>query len=92
MNAPDDIRMPDTAASPLRRWLGPARDTRALDIVLNLTAITLLLRPFDVWWVSPFVLLGFPHCCARKCSINLSLPGRPDHSVHFVAAATAWAA
>jgi hypothetical protein len=58
MNAPDDIRMPDTAASSLRRWLGPARDTRALDIVLNLTAITLLLRPFDVWWVSPFVLLG----------------------------------
>ena len=26
------------------------------DVVLTLTAIILLLRPFDVWWVTPFVL------------------------------------
>lgn len=26
------------------------------DVVLTLTAIILLLRPFDVWWVAPFVL------------------------------------
>jgi hypothetical protein len=46
----------------LARLLGPGRDARSLDLVLNLTAIILLLRPFDVWWVSPFVLLGAGLC------------------------------
>jgi len=46
----------------LARLLGPGRDTGSLDLVLNLTAIILLLRPFDVWWVSPFVLLGAGLC------------------------------
>ena len=34
-----------------------ADDAGVLDVVLKLTAITLLLRPLDVWWVSGFVLL-----------------------------------
>ena len=34
-----------------------ADDASVLDVVLKLTAITLLLRPLDVWWVSGFVLL-----------------------------------
>ena len=38
------------------RSLQPARDAAGLDTVLQLTAIILLLRPFDVWWVAPFVL------------------------------------
>src|SRR5262245_36474573 len=40
------------------RWLRPDPDGDAPDLPLQLTAITLLLRPFDVWWVSGFVLLG----------------------------------
>jgi hypothetical protein len=36
--------------------LRPARDAAGLDTVLHLTAIILLLRPLDVWWVAPFVL------------------------------------
>lgn len=39
------------------RLLRPAGDAGGVpDSVLALTAIILLLRPFDVWWVSPFVL------------------------------------
>jgi hypothetical protein len=33
-------------------------DTRALDVVLVLTALILLLRPLDVWWVTAAVLAG----------------------------------
>ena len=37
--------------------LSPARDEDGVhDSVLTLTAIVLLLRPLDVWWLSPFVL------------------------------------
>jgi hypothetical protein len=39
------------------RLLHPARDEDCVpDSVLTLTAIILLLRPLDVWWVAPFVL------------------------------------
>ena len=39
------------------RLLRPAGDAGGVpDSVLALTAIILLLRPFDVWWVSPLVL------------------------------------
>ena len=39
------------------RLLRPARDEDGVpDSVLTLTAIILLLRPLDVWWVAPFVL------------------------------------
>ena len=39
------------------RLLQPARDDVGVaDSVLKLTAIILLLRPFDIWWVAPFVL------------------------------------
>jgi hypothetical protein len=39
------------------RLLRPARDENGVpDSVLTLTAIILLLRPLDVWWVAPFVL------------------------------------
>ena len=39
------------------RLLRPARDEDGVpDSVLALTAIILLLRPLDVWWVAPFVL------------------------------------
>ena len=39
------------------RLLRPARDEDGVsDAVLTLTAVILLLRPFDVWWVAPFVL------------------------------------
>jgi hypothetical protein len=38
------------------RWLRPNAD--AQDLPLQLTAIILLLRPFDVWWVTGFVLVG----------------------------------
>jgi hypothetical protein len=34
-----------------------SNDLQEREVVLKLTAIILLLRPFDVWWVSPFVLL-----------------------------------
>jgi hypothetical protein len=34
----------------------PRDDVGVPDSVLQLTAIILLLRPFDIWWVSPFVL------------------------------------
>src|SRR5262245_25299350 len=40
------------------RWLRPSPDAGAADLPLRLTAIILLLRPFDVWWVSGFVLIG----------------------------------
>jgi len=41
------------------RLLKPARDgPRLPDAVLLLTAICLLLRPLDVWWVTGLVLLG----------------------------------
>ena len=37
--------------------LRPAVDDGGVpDVVLTLTAIILLLRPFDIWWVAPFVL------------------------------------
>jgi hypothetical protein len=39
------------------RLLRPARDEAGVsDSVLTLTAIILLLRPLDVWWLAPFVL------------------------------------
>ena len=39
------------------RLLHPASDQDGVsDSVLTLTAIILLLRPLDVWWVAPFVL------------------------------------
>jgi hypothetical protein len=39
------------------RLLRPAHDKGGVpDSVLTLTALILLLRPFDVWWVAPFVL------------------------------------
>ena len=39
------------------RLLRPAGDAGGVpDCVLALTAVLLLLRPFDVWWVSPLVL------------------------------------
>jgi hypothetical protein len=39
------------------RLLRPVHDEHGVaDSVLTLTAIMLLLRPFDVWWVAPFVL------------------------------------
>ena len=39
------------------RLLRPVRDKHGVnDSVLTLTAIILLLRPFDVWWVASFVL------------------------------------
>ena len=41
------------------RLLHPATDEDGVaDPVLKLTAIILLLRPFDVWWVAPFVLVA----------------------------------
>jgi hypothetical protein len=41
------------------RLLQPVSDTDGVaDPVLKLTAIILLLRPFDVWWVAPFVLVA----------------------------------
>jgi hypothetical protein len=41
------------------RLLRPARDEDGVpDSVLTLTAIILLLRPLDVWWVAPFVLMA----------------------------------
>ena len=39
------------------RLLHPVPDDEGVsDSVLTLTAIILLLRPFDVWWVAPFAL------------------------------------
>jgi hypothetical protein len=39
------------------RLLQPGRDDGGVaDAVLKLTAIILLLRPFEIWWVAPFVL------------------------------------
>jgi len=39
------------------RLLRPAREEDGVaDAVLTLTAVILLLRPLDVWWVTPFVL------------------------------------
>jgi hypothetical protein len=39
------------------RLLRPAGDEDGVgDAVLTLTAIILLLRPFEVWWIAPFVL------------------------------------
>src|SRR5262245_60303783 len=40
------------------RWLRPRADGDAPDLPLQLTALILLLRPLDVWWVSGFVLIG----------------------------------
>src|SRR4026208_2182118 len=40
------------------RWLRPHPDGDAPDLPLQLTAIILLLRPLDVWWVTGFVLVG----------------------------------
>jgi hypothetical protein len=41
------------------RLLHPASDDDGVaDPVLKLTAIILLLRPLDVWWVAPFVLVA----------------------------------
>ena len=63
-----------TAPAPSRaihRIVTPAPLTPLHSLVLNLTALILLLRPFEVWWVTPFVLLGaglavlFPSVRAR---------------------------
>src|SRR5262245_58828404 len=40
----------------------------------------------------PRVPMGAPHACARSVFMRLSLPGSPDHSVHFVCAPTTRAA
>jgi hypothetical protein len=41
------------------RLLRPAADEGGVaDTVLSLTAIILLLRPLDVWWLAPFVIAG----------------------------------
>jgi hypothetical protein len=40
------------------RWLRPNPDAGVPDLALRLTAIILLLRPLDVWWVSGFALIG----------------------------------
>jgi len=41
------------------RLLRPGRNENGVpDAVLTLTAIILLLRPFDVWWVAPFILVA----------------------------------
>jgi hypothetical protein len=40
------------------RWLRPNRDAGVPDLALQLTAIILLLRPLDVWWITGFVLIG----------------------------------
>jgi hypothetical protein len=40
------------------RWLRPNREPGVPDLPLQLTALILLLRPFDVWWVTSFVLVG----------------------------------
>ncbi len=46
-----------TSSTVLTRLLRPADDADGVpDSVLTLTAIILLLRPLDVWWVAPFVL------------------------------------
>jgi hypothetical protein len=39
-----------------RLFQSASDDVGVADSVLKLTAIILLLRPFDVWWVTPFVL------------------------------------
>ena len=39
------------------RFLRPIDDADGVpDSVLTLTAIILLLRPLDIWWVAPFVI------------------------------------
>ena len=46
-----------TSSTVWTRLLRPAGDEDGVaDSVLTLTAIILLLRPLDVWWVAPFVL------------------------------------
>src|SRR6516225_3017532 len=40
----------------------------------------------------PRLSAGAPHFWSRKNFVRFSLPGRPDHSLHLVLAATAWAA
>src|SRR5262245_47324008 len=40
------------------RWLQANPEGDAQDLPLQLTALILLLRPFDVWWVTGFVLIG----------------------------------
>jgi hypothetical protein len=40
------------------RWLRPNPEPAAPDLVLQLTALILLLRPLDVWWVTGFVAIG----------------------------------
>ena len=57
------------------RLLRPARDDDGVsDSVLTLTAIILLLRPLDVWWLAPFVL-------AAAC-LSLARPCRPPRAAH----------
>jgi hypothetical protein len=40
------------------RWLRPTREAGVPDLPLQLTALILLLRPFEIWWVTGFVLIG----------------------------------
>ena len=57
------------------RLLQPARDDVGVaDSVLKLTAIILLLRPFDIWWVAPFAL-------AAAC-LSLIVRGRQAGADH----------
>src|SRR6187549_2507186 len=63
------------------RLLRPARDEGGVsDSVLTLTAIILLLRPLDVWWVAPFVL-------AAACLSLLLKPVRRAPLTWFLVAA-----
>ena len=56
--APDTLaattRLTRSSSTVWTRLLHPARDDDGVaDAVLKLTAIILLLRPFDIWWVAP---------------------------------------
>lgn len=36
----------------------PDRDPDAVDLPLRLTSLLILLRPLDVWWITPWLLVG----------------------------------
>ena len=60
----------ETSCTVWTRLLHPAPDEDGVaDAVLTLTAIILLLRPLDVWWLTPFIL-------AAAC-LSLLLTRRP---------------
>ena len=71
--SPARFRLPcgrDRSAPPLTRTASP-------DSVLTLTAIILLLRPLEVWWIAPFVL-------AAAC-LSLVVPRRQARADHLAA-------